>query len=104
MAVGLVHVINVSAPAGAVVEPPVPEYALHLLLKTAPLLRVGFNRTPRWLAVSPGSMLIAPPDTTCEYVAESAAQVLTVSMPRPGTSASRSTCGASRGRRPTASY
>ena len=82
IAVGPVHLINVSAPAGAVVEPPVPEYALHLLVKTAPLLRVGFNRTPRWLAVSPGSMLIAPPDTACEYVAECEAHVLTVSIPK----------------------
>jgi hypothetical protein len=55
---GTVHVINVSPPAGAVVEPAVPEYALHLLLRTAPLLRVGFNRRPRWLAVSSGSMVV----------------------------------------------
>jgi hypothetical protein len=67
---GAVHLINVSPPAGTVVEPAIPEYALHLLLRTAPLLRVGFNRRPRWLAVSPGPMLIAPPDTSCEYVAD----------------------------------
>src|SRR5262245_4128360 len=79
---GAVHVINVSPPAGAVVEPPVPEYALHLLLRTAPLLRVGFNRRPRWLAVSSGSMVVAPPDTSCEYVADDAAHVLTVAIPR----------------------
>jgi AraC family transcriptional regulator len=79
---GPVHVINVSPPAGAVVEPPVPEYALHLLLRTAPLLRVGFNRRPRWLAVSPGTMLLAPPDTSCEYVAEAAAHVLTIAIPK----------------------
>jgi AraC family transcriptional regulator len=79
---GPVHVINVSPPAGAVVEPPVPEYALHLLLRTAPLLRVGFNRRPRWLAVSPGAMVLAPPDTCCEYVADAAAHVLTVAVPK----------------------
>jgi AraC family transcriptional regulator len=79
---GPVHVINVSPPAGAVVEPPVPEYALHLLLRTAPLLRVGFNRRPRWLAVSPGAMLLAPPDTACEYVADDAAHVLTIAIPK----------------------
>jgi AraC-like DNA-binding protein len=73
---------NVSPPAGAVLEPPVPEYALHLLLQTTPLLRVGFNRPPRWLAVGPGSMLIAPPDCSCEYVAEAAAHVLTVAIPK----------------------
>ena len=48
---GPVHLINVSPPPGQVVEAPVPEYALNLLLDTAPLLRVGFNRPPRWLAV-----------------------------------------------------
>ena len=79
---GPLHLINVSPPAGAVVEPPVPEYALHLLLRTAPLLRVGFNRRPRWLAVSPGTMLLAPPDTSCEYVADAAGHVLTVAIPR----------------------
>jgi AraC family transcriptional regulator len=79
---GPVHVINVSPPAGAFVEPPVPEYALHLLLHTAPLLRVGFNRRPQWLAVSPGAMLLAPPDTSCEYVADAAAHVLTVAIPK----------------------
>jgi AraC family transcriptional regulator len=71
----------VSPPAGAIVEPPVAEYALHLLLRTAPLLRVGFNRRPRWLAVSPGAMLLAPPDTSCEYVADAEAHVLTIAIP-----------------------
>ena len=59
---GPVHMINVSPPAGAVVDPAVPEYALHLVLSTPPLLRVGFNRPVRWLAMSPGVMLITPPD------------------------------------------
>jgi AraC family transcriptional regulator len=79
---GPIQLINVSPPAGAVVEPPVPEYALHLLLRTAPLLRVGFNRVPCWLAVSPGAMLLAPPDTSCEYVADDSAHVLTIAIPR----------------------
>jgi len=79
---GPVHVINVSPPAGDVVEPPVPEYGLHLLLRTAPLLRVGFNRRPRWLAVSPGSMVLAPPDTACQYVGDAAAHVISVAMPK----------------------
>jgi AraC family transcriptional regulator len=79
---GPVHVINVSPPAGVIVDPAVPEYALHLLLRTAPLLRLGFNRRPRWLAVSPGSMLFTPPDTTCEFVADAAAHVLTVAIPK----------------------
>ncbi len=74
--------INVSPPAGGVLEPPLPEYALHLLVRTAPLLRVGFNRPPRWLAVSSGAMLLAPPDTFCEYVADAAAHVLTVAIPK----------------------
>lgn len=79
---GPVQLINVSPPAGTVVEPPVPEYALHLLLKSAPLLRVGFNRRPRWVAVSPGSLLLSPADTCCEFVADAPAHVLTVAMPK----------------------
>src|SRR4029453_2443331 len=75
-----VHLINVSPPGGQVVEAPVPEYALNLLLDTAPLLRVGFNRPPRWLAVSPGAMLFTPPDTECEFVGESAAHALAVAI------------------------
>lgn len=82
VAAGPVQVMNTAPPAGAVVEPPVPEYALHLLLRSAPLLRVGFNRRPRWLAVSPGSMVLAPPDTSCEFIADEAAHVLTVAMPK----------------------
>ena len=80
---GPVQLINVSPPAGTVVEPPVPEYALHLLLKSAPLLRVGFNRRPRWVDVSPGSLLLSPADTCCEFVADAPAHVLTVAMPKP---------------------
>lgn len=91
---GPVHVINVSPPAGAVVEPPMPEYALHLLLRTAPLLRVGFNRRPRWLAVSPGAMLLAPPDTACEYVADAAAHVLTIAIPKASVEDFTQDCGA----------
>ena len=79
---GPIDLINVSPPAGAVVEPAVPEYAVHLMLRTAPLMRVGFNRPPRWLAVSPGAMLLAPPDTACEYVADAPAHVLTVAVPK----------------------
>jgi AraC family transcriptional regulator len=81
VAAGPLQMISALPPAGAIVEAPVPEYALHLLLKTVPLLRVGFNRPPRWLAVGPGSMLIAPPDCSCEYAAEGTAHVLTVAIP-----------------------
>ena len=80
---GPVDLINVAPPAGAVVEPAVPEYAVHLMLRTAPLMRVGFNRPPRWLALWPGAMLLAPPDTACEYVADAPAHVLTVAIPKP---------------------
>ena len=79
---GPVHLIDVSPPAGPVVDAPVPEYALNLLLDTAPLLRVGFNRPPRWLAVSPGAMIFAPPDTSCEFIGESSAHVLAVTIPK----------------------
>ena len=79
---GPVHVINVSPPAGGVVEPPMQEYGLHLLLRTAPLLRVGFNRRPRWLAVSPGSLILQPPDTEAEYIADAAAHVLSIAIPK----------------------
>jgi AraC family transcriptional regulator len=82
IAAGPLHLINVSAPAGPVVDAPVPEYALNLLLDTAPLLRVGFNRPPRWLAVSPGAMIFAPPDTPCEFIGESSAHVLAVAIPK----------------------
>jgi AraC family transcriptional regulator len=82
IAAGPMQMINVSPPAGGVIEPPIPEYALHLLLRSAPLLRVGFNRRPRWLAVSPGAMVVAPPDTACEYIADAAAHVLTVAIPK----------------------
>lgn len=80
-AAGRIQVMNVAPPAGTVVEPPVPEYALHLLLRSAPLLQVGFNRRPRWVAVSPGALLLAPPDTRCEFVADEPAHALTVAIP-----------------------
>jgi AraC-like DNA-binding protein len=79
---GPVHLINLSPPAGAVVEPPVPEYALHLILRAAPLLRVGFNRRPRWLASPPGSLLVAPPDTECEFVGDAPAHTLSIVVPK----------------------
>ena len=82
IAAGPIHVINVSPPAGRVVEAPVPEFALNMLLETAPLLRVGFNRPPRWLAVSPGAMIFTPPDTSCEFIGESSAHVLAVAIPK----------------------
>jgi AraC family transcriptional regulator len=79
---GPVHVINVSPPPGRVIDPSAPELALNLLLDTAPLLRVGFNRPPRWLAVSPGSMIATPPDTACEFIGEADAHVLAVVIPK----------------------
>ncbi len=79
---GPLHVINVSPPPGRVIDPSAPEFALNVLLETAPLLRVGFNRPPRWLAVSPGSMVATPPDTACEFIGEAAAHVLAVVIPK----------------------
>jgi hypothetical protein len=40
------------------------------VLRTPPLIHVGFNRAPRWLVMSPGVILAAPPDTTGEFIAD----------------------------------
>jgi len=45
---GPLHVMIASGPRGAVVDPATPDYTLMLLLQTAPLFRVGFNRQPRY--------------------------------------------------------
>jgi AraC family transcriptional regulator len=79
---GPVHMINLSPPGGAVVDPAVPEYAVHLVLSTPPLLQVGFNRRPRWLTMSPGVMLVSPPDTDCDFIADGPSHVLTVAIPK----------------------
>ncbi len=79
---GPVHMITLSPPAGAVVDPPVPEYAVHLVLKTPPLLQVGFNRPPRWLAVSPGVLLVAPPDTAGDFISDGPSHILTMTIPK----------------------
>lgn len=79
---GDIHLINVLAPPGAVIEGPVPEYALHLFLRSAPLLRVGFNRRPRWVATPPGSLLVAPPDTACEFIGDLPAHVVSLIVPK----------------------
>jgi AraC family transcriptional regulator len=77
-----VHMVNATPPAGAVVDPAVPEYAIHLVLKTPPLLQVGFNRPTRWLAMSPGVMLVTPPDTACDFIADGPSHVLAVAIPK----------------------
>jgi AraC family transcriptional regulator len=79
---GPVHMINMSPPAGAVVDPAVPEYAVHLVLSTPPLLQVGFNRPPRWLTMSPGVIIVSPPDTDCDFIADGPSHVLTVAIPK----------------------
>ena len=79
---GPVYMINMSPPAGAVVDPAVPEYAVHLVLSTPPLLQVGFNRPPRWLAMSPGVILVSPPDTDCDFISDGTSHVLTVAIPK----------------------
>jgi AraC family transcriptional regulator len=78
---GPVRLINVLCPP-AVVEPPVPEYAVHLVLRTPPLLQVGFNRPLRWLVMSPGVILVSPPDTGGDYVADAPSHVLTITIPK----------------------
>src|SRR5262245_31652570 len=79
---GPVHMINFLPPAGAVVDPPVPEYAVHLVLRTPPLIQVGFNRAPRWLVMSPGVILAAPPDTAGDFIADDVSHVLTTMIPK----------------------
>ena len=79
---GPVHMINLTPPGGAVVDPAVPEYALHLVLSTPPLLQVGFNRSPRWLVMSPGVIIASPPDTDCDFITDGPSHVLTVAIPK----------------------
>jgi AraC family transcriptional regulator len=79
---GPVHMINVTPPGGAVVDPAVPEYAIHLVLSTPGLIQVGFNRPPRWLTMSPGVMIVTPPDTDCDFISDGPSHVLTVAIPK----------------------
>jgi AraC family transcriptional regulator len=79
---GPVHLVNILCPVGLVVDPPVPEYAVHLVLRTPPLLQVGFNRRPRWLVMSPGVILVAPPDTEGNFDADRPSHVLTMTIPK----------------------
>jgi AraC family transcriptional regulator len=79
---GPVHMINVLSPAGAVVDPAVPEYVVHLVLSTPPLLQVGFNRQLQWLVMSPGVILVTPPDTDCDFVSDGASHVLAIGIPK----------------------
>jgi AraC family transcriptional regulator len=79
---GPVRMTNMSPPAGAVVDPAVPEYAVNLVLRTPPLLQVGFNRQPRWLVMSPGVILIAPPDTAADFIADGPSHILAIAIPK----------------------
>ena len=79
---GGVYMINMSPPPGQVIDPAVPEYVLHLVLRTPPLLRVGFNRPPRWLVMSPGALLAVPPDTPGEFIDDVDSHVLTIGIPK----------------------
>ena len=79
---GPVHLVNMNPPAGAVVDPPVPDWAVHLVLDTPPLLQVGFNRPPRWLVMSPGVFLVAPPDTAGDFISDGTSHVLTLAIPK----------------------
>jgi AraC family transcriptional regulator len=79
---GPVHMINVLSPAGAVVDRAVPEYVVHLVLSTPPLLQVGFNRRLQWLVMSPGVILVTPPDTDCDFVSDGASHVLAIGIPK----------------------
>jgi AraC family transcriptional regulator len=79
---GPVRLINMSPPAGAVVDPPVPECAVNLVLRTPPLLQVGFNRQPRWLVMSPGVILVVPPDTTGDFIADGPSHILAIAIPK----------------------
>jgi AraC family transcriptional regulator len=80
---GPVQLLRVSAPAGRVLDPSMPAVAVNLLLRTPPLQQVGFNRRPRWLVTSPGTLIAAPADTEAEFVADAPSEVLAMMMPTP---------------------
>jgi AraC family transcriptional regulator len=80
---GPVHVMTSSGSSGMVVDPATPDYSLMLLLQTAPLFRLGFNRQPRWLAAAPGTLLFTPPDVDCEFICEAAGRCLCIVIPKP---------------------
>lgn len=79
---GPVNVMTASGPRGMVVDPATPDYTLMMLLQTAPLFRVGFNRQPRWLAVAPGALMFTPPDVDCEFIGEAAGKCLCIVIPK----------------------
>jgi AraC family transcriptional regulator len=78
---GPVRLSSIVPPAGAVVDPAVPELAVHLVLRTPPLLQVGFNRPARWLVMSPGTFLVAPPDTAGDFISDGTSHVVTMAIP-----------------------
>ncbi len=79
---GPVEMINFLPPAGVAIDPAVPRYAVHLVLRTPGLIQVGFNRPPRWLVMSPGVILAAPPDTEGEFIADDVSHILSTMIPK----------------------
>src|SRR5215212_2880983 len=78
---GSVRLSSIVPPASAVVDPAVPELAVHLVLRTPPLLQVGFNRPARWLVMSPGVFLVAPPNTAGDFISDGTSHVVTMAIP-----------------------
>jgi AraC family transcriptional regulator len=76
-----VDLVRVSQPAGSFPDPPLPALSLFLVTRGAIRTRVSFGDRPFTRLQRPGTFLVAPPDTACEYDVSAPHELLVVAIP-----------------------
>jgi AraC family transcriptional regulator len=76
-----IDLVRVSQPAGSFPDPPLPALSVFLVTRGDIRTRVRLGDRPFVRRQWPGTFLVAPPNTACEYEVSAAHELLVVAVP-----------------------
>src|SRR5262245_32169355 len=78
-----VDLVRVSQPAGSFPDPPLPALSVMMIARGEVKTRVRLGDRPFTRLQTPGTFLVAPPDTACDYDVNAPHEFLVVALPLP---------------------
>ncbi len=76
-----INVIRLSQPAGEFPDPPAPAFNLFMITKGVVQTRIDLGAGWFTRVQGPGSFVVAPPNTACDYKVDGPHELIVVSMP-----------------------
>jgi AraC family transcriptional regulator len=89
-----IDLVRVRQPAGSFPDPPLPALSVLMVVQGVMRTQVCLGDRPFTRLQRPGTFLVAPPDTACDYVVDTPHEFLVVAVPMSGVMPLLETAGA----------